>query len=160
LTLKAGYLFPTNSTFKDVYEGGVSFGGDLTVPIAGALHLWTGAEMFGKTGFLTLTEEETKVRIVPLFIGLRGYLSQASVRPYLGAATSYFILKEENPLGTISEGGFGFIGQVGLLLELSGPLALDVFASYRACTLRTDEEEPVTAKLDGLAAGLGLSFRF
>jgi hypothetical protein len=160
LTLKAGYFFPTDSVFREVYKGGPVFGAELAVPIAGVLHLWAGAEMFNKTGLLTLTDEETKVRITPLYAGLRCVFGKKKAHFYIGAAAAYFLFKEENVLGTVSESGLGFIGQTGLLAKVGGPVWLDFFVGYRGATLKTDGDDPVTAKLDGISAGLGLAFRF
>lgn len=161
-TVKGGYFFPSDRVFRDVYEGGAVFGGDVSFGISGPLHFWAGAEYFAKTGLTTLIEEETKVRIVPLYAGLRGVFGTAMVRPYIGAAAAYFLFREENPLGTVSDGGLGFLGQAGILVRIGGALSLDAFVGYRACTLRAEEpdEEPLTANLGGLSAGLGLAFRF
>ncbi len=160
LTFKAGLFFPSASDFRDVYNSGTVFGGELAVPIAGALHLWAGAEYFGKSGLLTLSEEVTKVRIIPVYLGLRYHFGKSTIRPYLGAAAAYFLFKEENPLGSISENGIGFLGQGGLLVKVAGPVSLDLYANYRACTLRTDDPDPVEAKIGGLSGGAGLVFRF
>ena len=67
---------------------------------------------------------------------------------------------EENPLGTVSDSGLGFLAQAGVMARLAGPLWLDAFAGFRACTLRTDGEDPLEAKLGGLSVGLGLAYRF
>jgi hypothetical protein len=161
LTLKGGYFFPTDSVFRDVYKGGLSFGADLAVPIAGPLHLWAGAEIFNKTGFLTISEEETKGRIIPIYAGLRLQFGKKSVNPYLGAAAAYFLFKEENPIGTISDNGLGWLGEMGLLVRLSDLVWIDIFGDYRARTMSVEDEEgPFEGKLDGVTAGLGLSFRF
>ena len=71
LTVKGGLFFPSDEIFKDVYKNVALFGGELTVPLAGGLHLWAGAEYFGDTGILPVTLEESKLRIVPVFAGLR-----------------------------------------------------------------------------------------
>jgi hypothetical protein len=160
VTLKAGYFFPSSSLFRDVYKSGPTFGGEVTVPLAGALRIWAGADLFGKTGLLSVTEETTKVRVIPVYAGLRAEFGKKGVRPYLGAAAAYFLFHEENPLGTISDSGLGFLARAGLLARLGGPMWLDFFADYRSCTLRTDGDDPLEAKLDGLSAGAGLSFRF
>ncbi len=160
VTLKGGNFWPSDSVFRDVYGSGLVFGGELAVPIAGGLHVWAGAEYFGKSGLLSLSEEATKVRIVPLFLGLRYHFGKSSVRPYFGAAAAYFLFKEENPLGSVSESGIGFLGQAGLVIKIGGPFALDLFGNYRACTLKTDEPDPVEASIGGITAGAGLVFRF
>lgn len=160
LTLKGGYFFPSDSVFKEVYSGGPVFGADVAVPIVGVLQAWGGAELFGKTGATTVTDDETKVSIVPLYLGLRVEGGKKSLRPYLGVAAAYFLFSEKSVLSSISESGFGYLAQAGLLARMGGPVWLDVHAGYRGCTLRTDGPDPVEAKLDGLSAGLGLAFRF
>jgi hypothetical protein len=160
VTLKGGNFWPSDSVFRDVYGSGLVFGGELAIPIAGGLHFWTGAEYFGKSGRLSLSEEATKVRIIPIFLGLRCHFGKSAVRPYLGAAAAYFLFKEENPLGSVSKGGLGLLGQAGLVIKIGGPFALDLFGSYRACTLKTDGPDPVEAKIGGFSAGTGLAFRF
>ena len=45
------------------------------------------------------------------------------------------------------------------MARLGGSVWLDVFAGYRACTLRGDGDDPLEAKLGGLSAGLGLAYR-
>ena len=159
-TLKGGYFAPSDSVFKDVYSGGLTFGADVTVPIGGVFRAWAGAELFSKTGLLTISEEETKVRIIPLYLGLRCEFGQGALRPYLGAAAAYFLFHEENLLGSVSDGGLGFLTQAGVLVRLGGPVWIDVHVGYRGCTLKSDGDDPVEAKLDGFSAGLGLAFRF
>ena len=160
VTVKAGYFFPTDTVFREVYKSGLVYGGEVTVPVAGALYLWAGADLFGKTGLLSVSEEKTKVRIIPLFAGLRAQFGKKNTRPYIGAAAAYFLFHEENPLGTISDSGLGLIARTGLLTRLAGALWLDIFADYRTCTVRTDGNDPLQAKLDGFSAGLGLAYRF
>jgi len=160
LTLKGGLFFPSDQVFQDVYKNVTVFGGELAVPLTGGLHLWAGAEYFGDTGILPVTLEESKLRIVPVFAGLRYHFGRSSVRPYLGAAAALFLFKEENPIGSVSESGIGFLGQGGLLFKLGGPVGLDAFVNYRACTLKTDGDDPLEAKIGGLSAGLGLVVKF
>lgn len=160
LTFKGGNFWPMDSVFREVYGSGPVFGGELAIPLVGGLHLWAGADYFAKNGLLPVSEEQTKVRIVPVFLGLRYHIGKSAVRPYFGAAAAYFLFKEENPLGKVSETGLGFLGQAGLLLKIGGPVSLDLYANYRACTLRTDNPDPVEAKIGGFSAGIGLVFRF
>ena len=156
LTLKGGYFMPTDSVFKEVYSGGPILGADVAVPIAGVLQVWGGAELFSKTGSTTLTEDETKVSIVPVYLGLRIEGGKKGLRPYIGVAAAYFLFSEKNVLGSISESGIGYLAQAGLLTRMGGPVWFDVHAGYRGCALRTDGPDPVEAKLDGFSAGLGV----
>jgi hypothetical protein len=160
VTLKGGYFLPTADVFRDVYSGGPTIGAELAVPIGGVFQVWTGVAYFGKTGLTTVTEEETKVRVVPIHLGLRCEFGEKALRPYVGAAAAYFLLHEENALGTVSEGDLGFLAQAGVMARIGGAVWLDIHAGYRGCTLTLDEPEPIEAKLDGISAGFGIAFRF
>jgi len=160
LTFKGGYFMPSDEVFKEVYGSGPVFGAEIAVPIAGGLHGWAGAEYFTKKGLLPVTEEETSARIVPVFAGLRYHIGHSGVRPYLGAAAGYFMLHEENPLGTASESGFGFLVRAGLLIKIAGSVSFDLHGNYSSCTIKTDGPDPLEAKIGGLQAGAGLVIRF
>ncbi|MCX6571494.1 MAG: outer membrane beta-barrel protein [Candidatus Aminicenantes bacterium] len=160
LTFKGGQFWPSDSVFREVYKGGTVFGGELAMPLTGGLHLWAGAEYFGKSGLLPVSEEVTKVRIIPVYVGLRCHFGKSAVRPYLGAAAAYFLFKEENPLGSVSKSGFGYLGQAGLLVKVAGPLSFDIYGNYRACKLKTNDPDPLEANIGGFSGGAGLVFRF
>jgi hypothetical protein len=159
-TLKGGYFAPSGQAFRDVYSGGPVFGVDLAVPVGGVFKIWAGADLFGKNGHLTVTGDPTKVRIIPVYLGLRGEFGKTSLRPYVGAAAAYFLFHESNLLGTVDDGGLGVLGQAGLLWKLGGAVWLDLHAGYRACTLKSEGEDPVEAALGGLCGGIGFAFRF
>jgi hypothetical protein len=160
VTLKTGLLFPADKLFREIYSGGLSFGVDVALPLTGPLHLWAGAELFSKTGLVPISEERTKVLIAPVYSGVRAQFGRKGLRPYIGAAAAYFILHEKNPLGTADDGGLGVLSQAGLQARLAGALWLDLFAGYRACTVRAGGDDPLSAKLGGFSAGLGLAFWF
>jgi hypothetical protein len=158
--LRAGYFFPSDGVFREVYGAGLSLAADLTVPLAGPLHLWAGAELLSKTGLLPVSEEASRLRITPLFAGLRLQAVKSGIRPYLAVAAAYFMFHEENPLGEASDNAVGFLGQAGLQIRLAGPVWADLFAGYRKATVGGGGEDPIEARLDGFSAGAGLAFRF
>lgn len=160
VTFKAGAFFPGGSVFREAYSSGPLFGAEVAIPVGGPFRLWGGAELFGKTGRLPVSEERTKVGIVTLFAGARAELGKKGLRPYIGAAAGYFLLHETNPLGVARDGGFGLISQAGLQARIAGGLWLEAFAGYRACTIRSGGDEALEADIGGLSAGLGLGFRF
>ncbi len=160
IAVKGGYFLPSDSVFKDVYGSGLLLGLETSVPLSGPLRAWAGVERFSKSGLTTISEEETEVRIVPVFAGLRAQFGQTKLRPYIGLAAAYFFFREKNPIGSVSDGGLGFLGQAGIMARLDGPLWLDAFAGYRSCTLRTPGDDPLEARIGGFAAGLGLAYRF
>jgi hypothetical protein len=160
LALRAGGFFPSDDVFREVYGTGLSFAADLSVPLAGPLQLWAGAEFLNKTGLLPVSEEKSELRIVPLFAGLRLQFGRKNVKPYFGAAAAYFMFHEENPIGAADDNALGLIVQAGLQVRFGGPVWLDLFTGYRTATVRTDGEDPLEARLDGFSAGLGLAYRF
>ncbi|MGB8959516.1 MAG: hypothetical protein WCC00_10975 [Candidatus Aminicenantales bacterium] len=160
VAIKAGLFLPADKLFREIYSGGPSFGVDVAVHLAGPLNLWAGAELFSKGGLIPVSEEATRVRIVPLYAGLRAQFGHKGPRPYVGAAAGYFFLHEENPLGTADDGGLGFLSQAGIQARLAGAFWLDIFAGYRACTVRSGGDDPLEAKLGGFSTGLGLAYRF
>jgi hypothetical protein len=158
--LKAGYFFPSDEVFREVYGASLSFAADLTVPLTGPLHLWVGAELLSKTGLLPVSEEASRLRITPLFAGLRLQALKSGIRPYVAAAAAYFMFHEQNPIGEASDRAFGALAQAGLEVHLAGPVWMDAFAGYRTAKIGSGGEDPVEAKLDGFSAGLGLAYRF
>ena len=159
LALKGGYFWPMDEVFKEVYTNGPVFGGEIAVRLVGGLDFWAGADFFSKKGSLTFSEEETKVRIIPLHTGVRYRFSTSAVSPYLAAAAGYFLFKEESVIGTEEGNRFGFLGQAGILAGLSRAVALDVYVRYWASKIPIEgfDEE---ADLSGIQAGLGLAIRF
>jgi hypothetical protein len=160
LTFKGGQFWPSGGIFREIYKGGTVFGGELARPLTGGLHLWAGAEYFSQSGLLPVSEEVTKVRIIPVYLGLRWHFGKSAVRPYIGAAAAYFLFKEDNPLGSVSKSGFGYLGQAGLLVKVAGPVSIDLYGNYRACKLKTGDLDPLEASIGGLSGGAGLVFRF
>ncbi len=157
LTAKAGYFWPSDEIFREVYKGGPIFGGEFALTIVKGLDAWVGADFFSKTGELTFTEEDTKIRILPVYAGLRYRFTPSKASPYLAAAAGYFLFKEENIIGTVSEDAVGFIVQAGVVAKLSGILGLDVHARYSNCKTTVGEVE---AQIGGFTAGMGFIIDF
>jgi opacity protein-like surface antigen len=160
LELRAGYHVPASAAFRDVYKGGPAFAGQLEVRLTKTLSLWAGAEYFGKTGKLTFTGEETKIRIIPLTAGLKAQLDSKSLCPYLAAGAGYFLYKEENIIGTADGSVFGFLGQAGLLFKATKFLYLDLYARYSAGRTKAAGPAILAAELGGFQGGLGLIIGF
>jgi hypothetical protein len=158
--VRAGYFSPASGDFRDVYEGGLAFGADVTVPLWKALGLWGGVDYFGRKGKLTYTGEETTIRILPVFLGLKLQAVSGVVRPYLAGAAGYYFYKEENPIGTASGQRLGFVVQAGLLVKITGPLALDVSGRMSSCKTKAEEPDVSATKIGGFQGGLGISLNF
>jgi hypothetical protein len=146
---------------QGVYKIGLVVGADITVPVWKDLGLWFGADYYSKKGKLTFTLEDTTLRVVPLFAGLKLQAASSAVRPYVALAAGYFLYKETNVIGTVSGSKIGPVAQLGLLVRIKSALWLDLHGRYTSVRYKKVEEpEPLTADFGGLQGGLGLAFRF
>lgn len=160
LALRAGFQAPAAAEFSDIYGGGTAYGGRLDVRLTKSLSVWAGADYFAKTGELTFTGEETRIRIIPVTAGLRVRLGSAGLRPYLAAGVGSFSYKEENVLGTVSGSVVGFLGEAGLLIRVAEGLSLDVYGRYLSARTRAEEPDILAGELGGFQGGLGLVIGF
>jgi hypothetical protein len=160
LEAKGSYFLPSDKNFKIVYAGKfeewICYGGEIGITLGKGVGIWAGGHYFNKKGKLTLTEEETKIQITPVYGGIKFRLSQSGVVPYLGVGVGYFQYKEESRIGKISKADIGYIGQAGLLFKL-GVIVIDFQASYSYCKVKPVDVE---ADLGGFQAGIGLGFEF
>lgn len=163
LEAKGMYFQPADQYFKDIYAGGsftdwISYGGEIGIKIWKSLEIWAGGHYFTKTGKLTFTEEETKIKITPIYGGIRLRLSKGKVSWYVGAGVGNFKYKEENPIGTVDKGDIGYIGQAGVIFKIIGALFIDVKGNYSYCKVKPAGVEEVN--LGGIQGGIGIGFEF
>ena len=59
--LRAHYLHPSEEAFRDIYGGGMMYGGEVSIGVWRGLDVWFGGSYFSKKGELTFTKEETKL---------------------------------------------------------------------------------------------------
>jgi hypothetical protein len=155
--LRATYLLPSEQAFKDVYDGGMTYGGEISIGIIKKIDLWAGGSYFSKNGKLTFTEEDTKVSIIPLGIGIKYKLLDGSIKPYVGLGLNYYQYKESNLLGDVSKGGLGFVAKAGGIFKISGGLLVDLFFGYSYCKMKPADFE---INIGGLEAGIGIGYEF
>ncbi|MGB8953529.1 MAG: hypothetical protein WCC06_12795 [Candidatus Aminicenantales bacterium] len=158
IEIKAGYFKPEDKVFRDVYSSGVKFGLEGSIEAVKNLEVWVGVDYFHKTGKITLTKEETKVRIIPFGAGIMYDIPvQSWLKLSLGGGVQYYSFKEENLLGTVTDGKVGFIIKGGGFFILSPNFGFNVFVNYSWCKMKPGEVE---FKVGGLEAGAGLGFIF
>jgi hypothetical protein len=153
----AAYVRPADSVFREVYGGGIAFGGEVGATLSKAFGLWAGMDYFKKDGQLTETKEETAITIIPLCAGVSLCLPGGRVSPYLRVGAGYFFYKETSVIGTVKKGKLGFVGRAGVILGIAGPLFLDIQASYESCKVKPEDVE---ADLGGLKGRLALGLKF
>jgi opacity protein-like surface antigen len=154
---KALYFYPLDKDFQDIYGGGLSFGGELGIPLFGGVDLWMGASVFQQKGELTFTREETILRIYPISAGLRFRLTRGAVQPYLGAGVGYFLYSESNAIGDVEKQAVGFVGRGGLHFYIAKGFLIDLCIEYSTCKLTPAD---FTVNIGGVAGGLALGFVF
>jgi hypothetical protein len=157
--IKAGvnYFSPPEQRFKDVYGSGMTYSGEIGIGIWKGLKLWIGGSYFTKKGELFFTKEETKVQIFPMGGGLKYLLTEGSANLYSGMGLYYYQFKETNPIGDVSKGGLGYVGQVGVFVKAIGGLIIDFNLDYSYCRMRPVER---SINIGGFQAGIKLGYEF
>lgn len=155
--LKVHYFSPSEQAFKDIYGGGLMYGGEVSVGVWRDLDLWLGGSYFSKKGELTFTKEETKLELIPIGVGAKYRILSGNFALYVGLGLNYYQYKETNPIGDVSEGGLGYIGKVGSYVKVSERLLIDLYVNYSYCKVK-----PADFKINigGLEAGAGVGYRF
>jgi len=156
--VKGMYFQPTDQNFKEVYKGGLSFGGEVIVlSVWEQIDIWAGGHYFTKKGELTFTKEDTTIRILPIYGGIKIRLNrQQALYPYIGGGVGYFFYKEENPIGKVTKGKIGVVGQAGLLFR-RGVFVIDLQVSYTYCKVKSGEFKE---NLGGIHGGVGFGIEF
>ncbi len=114
IEVKGAYYSSEDANFQDVYGSAVKFGLEGGVGIAKNLSIWAGLDYLHKTGTLAITNEETRVSIIPISAGLRYEIPYgAKLRFHIGAGAQMVFFKEDASLGTTSKSGIGFIATAG-----------------------------------------------
>lgn len=156
--VRGQYFSPTEQAFKDIYGPGMMFGGKVSVSVWKGLAVWAGADYFSKKGELTFTKEETELEIIPLGIGLQySHPFSNALHIYGGGGLQYYSYSEKNPIGDVSENGFGFLAEAGSVIMIAGNLFLDIFITYSSCNI---EPADFRINIGGFCAGVGLGIRF
>lgn len=155
--IQGTYFSPSDSDFKNIYGGGVMFGGGIAFGLTQRIDGWLEGGYFSKAGSLTYTKEETKLTLIPIGAGLRYRILPGRISPYVGAGARYYLYREENALGGVKNGGIGFVGKIGLAITLSGGLGLDIQAKYSSCKLKPAD---FSFDVGGFEIGAGVGFSF
>lgn len=155
--LKIHYLHPSEEAFRDIYGGGMMYGGEISIGVWKGLDVWLGGSYFSKKGELTFTKEETKLEIYPLGGGLKYRLTTGVFNLYAGAGLNYYQYKESNPLGDVSKGGLGYIGKIGSYVKVTGGLLVDLYVNYSYCKIKPEDFE---INIGGIEAGVGIGYSF
>ena len=155
--LEAHYLFPSEKAFKDIYGGGMMYGGEATIQVWKNIIIWFGGSTFSKTGELTFTKEETKLKITPIGGGLKYRTQTGIVNFYGGLGINYYQYKETNPIGDVSKSGPGITGKIGIYIKAIEGLLIDVYFNYSYCKIKPADYK---INIGGIEIGVGIGYEF
>jgi opacity protein-like surface antigen len=150
---RASYFSPTEQAFKDIYGGGLKFGGTMAVNLFRDFDIFVSGSFLTKTGELSYTKEETKLSIVPVVLGLQYRIKSGKFQPFFGIGAGYFSFKESNIIGDVNKNGFGFTSKVGALFFVTKTIFLQLYSDYSYCKMTPAD---FTINIGGIEAGLGL----
>lgn len=171
LEFKAAGLIPTNQTFRKAYHHSIAlFGPELTFQLDANWYGFIAANYFQRNGRYLNISQDTKLRAMPLAIGLK-YL--VPVNPgfnfYLGLGFQpiYLHTKNSRLLTTASQAlwGLGGVAKTGAYISLDHNFILDLFFDYNF--VKTSLKDfygytmtPTKANISSAILGVGLGYRF
>jgi len=158
ITLKAADFSPTDSDFKRIYGGGMTYGVELSFAFAKSFELWIGASAFSKKGKSSYTREETSLSLIPIGGGVKWRMMPGKrVSPYVAVGLEYVLYTESNVIGDVSAGGVGFTGKGGVDVHLAKFLGIDAYVAYSSCSMKPAD---FRFNVGGLELGAGIDFIF
>jgi hypothetical protein len=158
IEVKGSCFSSENAIFRDVYGSAAKFGLEGGVDIARNVSLWAGLDYLRRSGGLTVSEEETRVWLTPLTLGVRYEIPAGKkLRFHVGAGIQEVFFKEEASLGTVKENALGFIVKGGGMYRLTNAVGVDLFLAWSTCRMTHGDVE---FKVGGLDLGAGVEIRF
>jgi hypothetical protein len=159
-TLEAnlGYFYPAfEEAFSDIYGGGLTYGGDLTINVWRNLGIWFGVSSFSRAGELTFTQEETQLSQMSFVLGANLTFLTSPVSFYAGLGVRLMSYKESNVLGEVKDTGFGVEAKLGIYKKILSDFFADLFVGISFC-----EMQPADFKINvgGIEAGIGIGYEF
>ena len=157
IKVRANYFSPSEQSFKNMYGGGITIGGEINIKIWKFIGLWLIGNHYSKKGSLPFTKESTEMTLIPIGGGLKLRFQSGVINPYIGIGPVIYIYEEKNPIGAAKGSKAGIIGQAGCYFRIIGGLLFDVSINYSYCKVKPQK---IKADLGGIQAGIGLGFEF
>jgi hypothetical protein len=154
--LRAGYFYPRDKDFRDIYGGGMVFGLEISAEVAKNAELWAEAAYFSKKGELSFTKETARLRIVPAGGGVRYVNTAGKIAYYCGFGLNYQSYREASPLGTVHWGRPGLVVEAGSRVRTARKMFIDFSVRYSYCRMKPAD---FAFNVGGLELCLGLAYR-
>ncbi|MDR3624072.1 MAG: OmpW family outer membrane protein [Chlamydiales bacterium] len=180
VAFRTSYFYPSSSTFRDMFQGGVNFQLTSTIPIYKRQNLWlkratlwTGIDYFYKDGHSTFLSDKTHIQIIPLTLGLKYYLPSLCFKLpltcYVAAGMRYYFVHTHNDSNVVQQvidrSGVGAVVETGVMTAIYDHIILDLFVSYsfkyfRAPSIDNLAVEGVGLNVGGVNVGMGIGYEF
>lgn len=151
--------------YEDIYEKApIIYSVDLAYKVIPSMEVFLHTDYFTKDGLTTLTKEDTTLKIFPIELGARLFANvmkkkdaRVKLLPYLGAGAGYYMVKEDNPIGSLDEKSLGFFIEGGFRVVFS---SLFVDLKLKNIMVKIEDDKGDKIKMGGFAiiGGVGLSF--
>lgn len=136
--IEAGYFFPSDEDFSDIYGSAPVFGLNAGYCVNENLQLIIGGNIYSKSGATTITSETTDMSILTLRFGGYYLFKMESITPKVGAGIAYASVDEETPFGDFSNSKIGWFLAGGLDIPLSNILTGGVEVQYSDISISGD----------------------
>jgi hypothetical protein len=134
---RGGYLWPTGSTFSDIYKNGGGYVGyEVSCQTYKGLYTWTNGSYFNKNGKSVGASgtSSTQLYLVPLAGGFKWFWHVRSWDFYvgMGAVGTYIHTRDNSPylIPKSHKWTYGGMTKMGVMTKLYDRLYLDFFADY------------------------------
>ena len=146
--------------FKTVYQSGGSIQGlGFTAALAPNIDFYIDLKLMVKNGLLSHSQEESDFVLLPISLGLRGALTVAFLRPFIGAGFDYFAFLESNPIGTITDRATGWHVLGGFYVQFGERFPILPFFRMKQTFVKTAAGTGMI-NLGGFEWGGGLAIAF
>jgi len=151
--------------YETVYKKApIVYSVDLAYKVIPSMEVFLHTDYFKKDGTTTMTVEDTTLKIFPLELGARLFAdimkkkdTIVKLLPYLGAGAGYYMIKEDNVIGSIDEKKLGFFVEGGFRVAFS---SFFVDLKLKNIMVSIENNQGETIKMGGFAVlgGIGVSF--
>jgi hypothetical protein len=163
--LSAGLYTVADPLYHQIYGGedGGIFGIELSRMIIQSRNFHVGFAVSGrrysKTGFSTITNEDSKFSLTPISVSARFLWNSPMVVPYLDLGADFFNWKEDSALGDTSGSTTGSHLQAGVYFKIPSVkfLMLNIYFKVNNATATFDEME---IDIGGTEIALAISLGF
>ena len=146
--------------FKTIYQpGGPIRGLGFTAALTPDVDFYFDLKFMVKNGLLSHSQEETDFVLLPVSLGLRGALTVAFLRPFIGAGFDYFAFLESNAIGTITDRAAGWHVLGGFYLQFGERFPILPFFRIKQTFVKATAGTG-TINLGGFEWGGGLAIAF